>query len=68
MTTPLVLRPRVPSIRKSRNEVRTPCGGCGAMVPLWRGTLRPHNLGMRLCPGSWRTAPTEPSTDADGAA
>jgi hypothetical protein len=30
------------------------CVYCGGEVPVDRGAVRPHNWGMRLCPGSWQ--------------
>jgi len=59
MTTLAVLRPRVPSAVKLRDQLVTLCRSCGAGVRLWGGALRPHNRGMRLCPGSWQ-APASP--------
>ena len=54
MATVHVLRPRVPSMVKLRDEIQTLCRSCGEAVRLRRGALRPHNRGMRLCPGSWQ--------------
>jgi len=56
MAIPHVLRPRVPSIVKLRNEMKALCSGCGEMVRLRGRALRPHNWRMRLCPGSWQIA------------
>jgi hypothetical protein len=59
MAAPLVLRSRVPSIVRLRNEVKALCVGCGVMVRLRGRALRPHNWRMRLCPGSWQIASPE---------
>jgi len=39
--------------------VRGHCTYCGGEVPVVAGSFRPHNWGMRLCPGSWQRAAEE---------
>jgi len=65
MATPLALRPRIPSIIKLRDEMKALCRGCGEMVRLRGGALRPHNWRMRLCPGSWQIVSPEGAAPAD---
>ena len=42
------------------------CTYCGGEVPIVAGSFKPHNWGMRLCPGSWqRPAEAEGAERAD---
>jgi hypothetical protein len=42
------------------------CTYCGGEVLIVDGSVKPHNFGMRLCPGSWqRPAAAEGEDRAD---
>lgn len=44
------------------------CADCGNRVRLARGAFKPHNWGMRLCPGSWQLASDRDRVARKGAA
>lgn len=43
-----------PARRPQSPDVHGHCTYCGGEVLVVAGSFKPHNWGMRLCPGSWQ--------------